>query len=250
MTILTYLRIGLALATFGGAILYGVFLSILGVGAEKAKNSVARIMAGPLLRMVRIRVTTTGAEKLKGVGPAVVVGNQQSVICYCIYASLFREIPNSGIVARLTGQWNIPGVTLFFRRTANYMVDPRNPLRTAVGFLAARQALVEGNGTIWMGPEGTRWGQPGKLGPFKPGAFRLAIEAEVPIVPIVISPLKPKTDLGVPRIDPNEVELRVLDPITTKGKDLDAVQELKEEVRTLMQTTLTEMGEARRNSPG
>ncbi len=250
MTILVYLRIGLALATFGAAILYGVFLSILGVGAERVKNSVARIMAGPLLRMVRIRVTTTGAEKLKGMGPAVVVGNQQSVICYCIYASLFRETPNSGIVARLTGQWNIPGVTLLFRRTANYMVDPRNPLRTAVGFLDARRALVEGEGTIWMGPEGTRWGEPGKLGPFKPGAFRLAMEAGVPIVPIVISSLKPKTDLGVPRIDPNEVELRVLDPIPTQGRDLDAVQELKEEVRTLMQTALTEMGEARRSSPG
>ena len=250
MTLLAYLRIGLAMATFGGAILYGVLLSILGVGAERVKDSVARIMAGPLLRMVRIRVTTTGAEKLKGAGPAVVVGNQQSVICYCIYANLFREIPNSGIVARLTEKWNIPGVTLLFRRTANYMVDPGNPLRTAVGFLDARRALVEENGTIWMGPEGTRWGEPGKLGPFKPGAFRLAIEAEVPIVPIVISPLKPKTDLGIPRIDPNEVELRVLDPIATKGRDLDAVQELKEEVRTLMQTALTEMGAERRSSPG
>jgi len=249
MTLFTYLRIGLALATFGGAILLGAFLSILGVGAERVKRSVAHIMAGPILRMARIKVTTTGEDKLTGAGPAVIVGNQQSVLCYCIYASLFRKIPNSGIMARLTEEWNLPGMTFLFRRTENYMVDPRNPLRTAVGFVNARRALKETEARIWMGPEGTRWREQGKLGPFKPGAFRLAIEAEVPIIPIVISPLKPKTELGVPRMDPNEVELRVLDPISTKGMRLDGVQELKEKVRNLMQAAFMEMGEAHHSSP-
>ena len=249
MPLLTYLRIGLALATFGAAILLGALLSILGVGAERVKRSVAHIMAGPILRITRIKVTTTGADKLKGAGPAVIVGNQQSLLCYCIYATLFKENPNSGIVARLTEEWNLPGVTFLFRRTENYMVDPRNPLRTAVGFLDARQALKYGDRKIWIGPEGTRNKDFGKLGPFKPGPFRLAIEAGVPIIPIIISPLKPKTELGVPRLDPNEVELRVLDPISTKGMRLDGVQELKEKVRKLMQAAFMEMGEAHRSSP-
>jgi lysophosphatidate acyltransferase len=249
MTFLPYLRIGLAAGIFGGAILTGAFLSVVGVGADRVKRYVARIMAGPVLRITRIKVTTTGGEKLKATGPAVVVGNQQSALCYCIYATLFKENPNSGIVARLTGRWNNPILTFFVRRTENHMVDPRNPLRTAVGFVDARQALKERDRKIWIGPEGTRNNEVGELGPFKPGAFRLAVETEVPIIPILISPLKPKSDLGIPRLDRNEVEFRVLDPIPTKGMGLDGVQELKEKVRDLMQAAFTEMGEAHRSSP-
>ena len=182
MTFLPYLRIGLAAGIFGGAILTGAFLSLVGVGADRVKRFVARIMAGPVLRITRIKVTTTGGEKLKATGPAVVVGNQQSALCYCIYATLFKENPNSGIVARLTGPWNNQILTFFFRRTENHMVDPRNPLRTAVGFVDARQALKERDRKIWIGPEGTRNNDLGELGPFKPGAFRLAIETEVPIM--------------------------------------------------------------------
>lgn len=248
MRIVTRIRVAVALATFGGTILYGVVLSLLGMDAEKVKERVARIMAGPILKMARIRLVVTGREKLKGIGPAVYVGNQQSVLCYCIYANLFREIPRSGIVARLTEEWNIPLVTYLFRKTGNFMVDPKNPLRTGVGFVQARRSLEEEGGSVWMGPEGTRWKEPGVLGPFKPGAFRLAIETQLPIVPLVISPLKPRTDLSVPRVDPQEVELRILDPIPTEGRTLEELQPLREEVRGLMQEALMEMGREPRSS--
>lgn len=249
MVLLTYLRMGVAMAVYGMAILYGIILSVFGARPERIKRSVAGIMAGPILRMARIQLTIWGREQLQIPGSAVVMGNQQSVLCYCIYANLFRETPGSGIVARLTRGWDIPGMTLLFRRTGNFMVDPANPMRTAVGFVDARRSLAQEGGKVWIGPEGTRWKNPGKLGPFKMGGFRLAVETGVPIVPLVISPLKPRTDLEAPRLEPNEVELRVLDPVYPQADTEEEAQRLRKLVRNRMQEALSEMARARRSSP-
>lgn len=47
--------------------------------------------------------------------------------------------------------------------------------------------MTEGKTKIWIYPEGTRNNKGGFL-PFKKGAFFMAIEAQVPIIPVVIAP--------------------------------------------------------------
>jgi 1-acyl-sn-glycerol-3-phosphate acyltransferase len=235
----------LGIAVFGGAVCWGALLALLGAPAHRVVRVVARIMGRPACRLVRIRVTITGAGRLLDSCPAVVVGNQQSVLCYSIYAHLFQAVPDSRIMARLTGKWNIPVMTWLFRRTGNFMVDPRHLTRTAMGFVGAVRALREGRSRVWLGPEGTRWREPGRLGPFSLGAFRMAVDAGVPIVPIVVSPLKPRTDLWAPRLEPNDVELRVLEPVSTQGLGPEDAPALRDEVRRRMQEALTEMATAR-----
>jgi 1-acyl-sn-glycerol-3-phosphate acyltransferase len=69
---------------------------------------------------------------------------------------------------------------------------------------------------VMIFPEGTR-SRDGKMGVFKPGAFRLAIEAQVPILPVAVTGSAYGMPKGSPWIRPTLVLVRLLEPIDTKG---------------------------------
>ena len=70
--------------------------------------------------------------------------------------------------------------------------------------------------SVLLFPEGTR-SEDGSLGPFREGAFRLAIEAGVDVVPLAIS----GTEQALPKhsivFAPTTSRLTVLPPVSTKG---------------------------------
>jgi 1-acyl-sn-glycerol-3-phosphate acyltransferase len=94
-------------------------------------------------------------------------------------------------------------------------------------------------------PEGTR-SKTTELLPFKDGAFRLAIEAGVPILPLALS----GTGTALPkhgwRFGRSAAEVRVLDPIETTGLSLDDVPALKQQVRDLIIRTRDTLAANRR----
>ncbi len=69
------------------------------------------------------------------------------------------------------------------------------------------------------------------MGPFKPGAFRLAIEAQVPILPVAVTGSADGMPKGSPWIRPTLVLIRVLEPVETKGMTGADVVRLMETVR-------------------
>jgi len=69
---------------------------------------------------------------------------------------------------------------------------------------------------VMIFPEGTR-SRDGKMLPFKPGAFRLAIEAQVPVLPIAVCGSSDGMPKGSPWIRPALVLVRVLEPVDTAG---------------------------------
>src|SRR3954467_2764896 len=90
--------------------------------------------------------------------------------------------------------------------------------------------------SVMIFPEGTR-SRTAELLPFKDGAFRLAIEAGVPILPLAVSGTRnalPKHDWRFRR---SVAEVRVLEPIDTAGLTLDDVPALKSRVRELIVRT-------------
>jgi 1-acyl-sn-glycerol-3-phosphate acyltransferase len=87
--------------------------------------------------------------------------------------------------------------------------------------------------SVMIFPEGTR-STTADLLPFKDGAFRLAIEAGVPILPLVVygtGTALPKHDW---RFGRSIAEVRVLEPIETTGLTLADVPELRDRVRHLI----------------
>jgi 1-acyl-sn-glycerol-3-phosphate acyltransferase len=82
-------------------------------------------------------------------------------------------------------------------------------------------------------PEGTR-SRTAELLPFKDGAFRLAIEAGVPILPLAVSGTRtalPKHDW---RFGRSVAEVQVLEPVETAGLTLADVPALKARVRDMI----------------
>jgi 1-acyl-sn-glycerol-3-phosphate acyltransferase len=93
----------------------------------------------------------------------------------------------------------------------------------------ARRTLDEGL-SVMMFPEGTR-SEDGRLGPFRDGAFRLAIEAQAPVLPVVVRGTRgcmPKHSRWPGRA---RATARVLAPIETRGMGLSDVTSLRDEAR-------------------
>jgi 1-acyl-sn-glycerol-3-phosphate acyltransferase len=134
-------------------------------------------------------------------------------------AELFR-IPIMGWMMWLAG--DIPVKRGFGPSAVEAMERCRKALRQRV--------------SVMIFPEGTR-SKTAELLPFKDGAFRLAIEAGVPILPLALS----GTGTALPkhgwRFGRSAAHLRVLEPVDTAGLTLSDVPALKARVRDLIVRT-------------
>uniref|UniRef100_A0A5S6QY22 1-acyl-sn-glycerol-3-phosphate acyltransferase n=1 Tax=Trichuris muris TaxID=70415 RepID=A0A5S6QY22_TRIMR len=87
---------------------------------------------------------------------------------------------------------------------------------------------------VWVFPEGTRNHELGLL-PFKKGAFHIAIEAQIPIVPVVFSSYQSFYSKKEQRFDyGGVVVVEVLPPVETKGLKHEDVPDLADAVRERM----------------
>ena len=92
--------------------------------------------------------------------------------------------------------------------------------------------------SIIIMPEGTRSKGKG-LGTFKSGAFRTAIMAQVPIVPIVVS--KWHKNVSPNKFKAGEITIKALPPIDTVGLEKKDVSELSQKVRNQMLSAIEEI---------
>lgn len=100
---------------------------------------------------------------------------------------------------------------------------------------------LDQNVSVMIFPEGTRSFQ-GDLLPFKVGAFKLAIEKQLPVLPIAVHGTAPALRKHDWRQGRSNARLRVLDPVSTEGLTLDDVDELTNRVRDAIRAELREMG--------
>ena len=103
----------------------------------------------------------------------------------------------------------------YFRLSGDIPVNRGDRESGGAALTKARWYLDHGM-PVMIFPEGTR-SRDGKMGAFKPGAFRLAIEAQVPILPVAVTGSAYGMPKGSPWIRPTLVLVRVLEPIETKG---------------------------------
>ncbi len=161
------------------------------------------------LRVAGVRLLVIGAEHLELARPAVVVANHQSAIDPVVVASLLRG--EFTVVAKKEARWD-PRAIL-----GSALLDPayidRSNSEQARATLAAVAERIRGGTSLLIFPEGTRSATP-TLAPFRKGAFHLAVQAGVPVVPVVLR----NTGEMLPRhskvIRPGVVEVCVLPPVT------------------------------------
>jgi putative phosphoserine phosphatase/1-acylglycerol-3-phosphate O-acyltransferase len=104
---------------------------------------------------------------------------------------------------------------------------------------AARKGL-----SILIAPEGTRMDAqavgPLEVGPFKKGAFRIAMATGLPIVPIVIKNSDSVAGRNTYRLSPGTVDIAVLPPIDVGGWTQEELPKRIEQVRARYLQTLAD----------
>jgi 1-acyl-sn-glycerol-3-phosphate acyltransferase len=172
-----------------------------------------------LLRGAGAKLIVEGADGVDWSRPQVLVANHQSMIDVSV---LFRAVPvplrfllKQELAAMPVIGWYAGAMGMVFIERAN--------ARAARRRLSHAVATLRGGATLIAFPEGTR-SKDGVIGAFKGGAFQLAIEAGVPVVPVHIEgsgKVLPPSGFAV---RPGTIRLRFGSPIETQGlQDKDRV---------------------------
>ncbi len=109
----------------------------------------------------------------------------------------------------------------------------RGDRSSAADALTACRDRLEKRVSVMIFPEGTR-SRGGEMLPFKDGAFRLAIETGVPILPIAVAGTRHAMAKGTFRFRRAVARCEVLEPVVTSGMTLTDLPALKARVRRLI----------------
>lgn len=235
----------LAMAVRTGAF-YGTFLGSAAIGfasgllgrdrTEAMQGAVASgLDAGLALAGVDVAVLD-GEQYLTSDRPCVFVFNHQSKLDLPVLIHLvrgqatgvakkeIRDLPLFGSIL------SAGGVVFIDRGDAGKAIEQLEPVV---------RKIQDEKFSLVVAPEGTRSATP-RIGPFKKGPFHIAMQAGVPVVPVVLRNAGEIMWRGSQLIKPGTVEVQVLPPIDTSDWRPETVDEHAEEVRQQFISTLTD----------
>jgi 1-acyl-sn-glycerol-3-phosphate acyltransferase len=160
--------------------------------------------------------------------PYVAVSNHES------YADIFliSHFPWEMKWLSKETMFKIPCMGWMMRMAGDIEIRRGERTSTVQAMQAARDRLAK-RVSVMIFPEGTR-SRDGELLPFKDGAFRLALEAGVPILPIAVAGTRACMAKGTFRFQRARARAKVLAPIETAGMTIDDLPTLRERTRTVI----------------
>ncbi|EGV95251.1 1-acyl-sn-glycerol-3-phosphate acyltransferase alpha [Cricetulus griseus] len=268
------------MAFYNGWILFLAILAIP-VCAVRGRNvenmKILRLLLLHIKYLYGIRVEVRGAQHFPPTQPYVVVSNHQSSLDLL---GMMEVLPDRCVpIAKRELLWaGSAGLACWL---AGVIFIDRKRTGDAISVMSeVAQTLLTQDVRVWVFPEGTR-NHNGSMLPFKRGAFHLAVQAQVPIVPIVMSSYqdfyckkerrftsageqsnghpgfqeRPKEVAGLHygwlepsepammllRVPPGRCHVRVLPPVPTEGLRPDDVPALADRVRHSMLTIFREI---------
>ncbi len=191
-----------------------------------------RRIPGRFLRIVGVLIAATFPPwrlrvegRWPGKGPYVVVANHQSILDILMLSRLPREMK---WVAK-ESLFKVPWVGWMLRMSGDIPIRRGDAESGGEALGRAKEYLARGM-NVMMFPEGTRSAK-GTLLPFKSGAFRLALEAGVPVLPVAVHGTAEGMPKGGPWVRPCRAFARILEPVETAGRGVEATVALRDEVR-------------------
>jgi putative phosphoserine phosphatase / 1-acylglycerol-3-phosphate O-acyltransferase len=210
LTPTTVARTAASIGALGVGVAAGLGMGLLNRDRRTGLSVAAAIASELSLAAAGVKVNTVGAENLWKARPAVFLFNHQSQLDVPVLGSLLRR--DFTAVAKKELATDPIFAPMGWLADVAY-VDRADSTKARAALAPAIEALRNGTSLV-IAPEGTRSPTP-KLLPFKKGAFHVAMQARVPVVPIVI---RNAGELMAPRgvlISPGTVDVAVLDPIDT-----------------------------------
>ncbi len=187
---------------------------------------VARVWARSLLRIVGVKVTVEGLDRIQPGGNYVFVSNHVS---YMDIPVVLGNIPEEFLFLAKEELFNIPMLGTHLK-TAGHVQVPREDPRSAIRTLKHTAALLHDGRSTLVFPEGGR-SETGELQEFKDGAAFLAIRAQIPVVPVAMIGMRSILRMHTLVFHRGRVTLRIGEPISTVGMTTHQRAELTAMVR-------------------
>ena len=222
-----------AIGALMGAAAFGVSAGLLTQNRQTGANLVGSFGPDLALAICGINVRIKGKENAWAARPAVFMFNHQSSLDMLVIGSVIRRDVTG--VAKKEAARDPRFIPVGALLDVAY-IDRADSTKARAALRPAVEKLQSGI-SIAIAPEGTRSPTP-RLGRFKKGGFHLAMQAGVPIVPIVIHNAGERMWRNSLVAHPGTVDVDVLAPVPTVGWDLADLDRHVDEVRTLFEDCL------------
>jgi 1-acyl-sn-glycerol-3-phosphate acyltransferase len=174
-----------------------------------------------IMKTIWSPVRVTGLDKIDTSKPHVYAVNHASALDIPV---LYVNLPFQFRIAFKKELLVYPVVGWQLKRSGQICIDQQNPARSVGSIRAALKSLKAGMPLVIF-PEGGRTPD-GAIKPFLPGAFFLAIKAQVDVVPVALVGTYELLPMDTYHIKCRPLEMRVGEPISTAGmtaRDLEAL---------------------------
>jgi 1-acyl-sn-glycerol-3-phosphate acyltransferase len=172
------------------------------------------------------KLTVEGREKIDPDATYIIISNHQSLAdilvlnCLSVKFKWISKIENM----------KVP-VLGWYLKMADYILVDRGNEESKAEMLAKSYSCLKNGTSIMIFPEGTR-SPDGKIGFFKRGAFQLALETSLPILPVILDgtgDILPKHGYILKGF--RKIKMRVLDPVFAESFGTTEVEKLADDFR-------------------
>lgn len=202
-----------------------ILASLLG-DRERILHSFARAWSWMIMKTIFSPVKVIGLDKIDTSRTHVYAVNHASALDIPV---LYVYLPFQFRIAFKKELLSYPIVGWHLKRSGQICIDQQNPAASIGSIRSALKGLKAGMPLV-IYPEGGRTPD-GQIKPFLPGAFFLAIKAQVDIVPIALVGTFELLPMNTYHIKSRPLEMRVGDPIPTAGLSGHDMQALSAKVQ-------------------
>lgn len=231
-TLLNYLH---SLITIPLIYLYTIIMGSLSLTLSlhdpggKRQHWCARNWCKLIARTVGARVRVHGAEHIKPDTSYVFLSTHQS---YMDIPAMLGYLPAQLRIAAKKILFRIPFMGWHLWRAGHIPID-RSSTQNAITSMQRAAGYLRNGICAFVFPEGTR-SRDGHLHNFKKGGFKLALQGQVPIIPITIIGTRQILPPDSIIFRPGPIDMYVDEPIATEGLTDDNIEILMQRVRAAM----------------
>jgi len=196
----------------------------------RIQHNLARAWSWAIMKTALSPVTVAGMNHVDPTRPRVYAVNHASALDIPI---LYVHLPFQFRIVFKSELLSYPFVGWHLKRSGQVCINQQNPAASIGAIKSALRSLKRGMPLVIF-PEGGRC-RDGKLQPFLPGAFFLAIKAQADIVPVALAGTFDLLPMNTYHIKCQPVEMRVGEPIPTTGLTLNDMDAVSAQVKTAIE---------------
>jgi 1-acyl-sn-glycerol-3-phosphate acyltransferase len=198
-----------------------------------ASMFVGKLWTRLIAYMTPIFVKVEGRENIVPGQSYVIVSNHQSLYDIAVMYG-WLDIDIRWVMKKELRK--VPGLGPACAKIGHIFIDRTSFKKSLKAIYAAKDVLTDGTSVVFF-PEGTRT-ETGELGEFKRGAFKIAYDFKLPILPITIVGTREILPSKSVLIAPGRVKMVIHPPVPMEGKKKTSIDVVQEEVRETIKSAL------------